>query len=82
MNVQLDPRGERLVEQQIRAGKYYSAEEVVARALEMLAESEPTEEEVSRREAVKDMMDFASQHKFTLGENLSIKDLLHEGHKY
>ena len=83
MNVRLDPQSERLIEQQLRAGRYHSPEEVVARALETLAESESTgAEENKRRQAVQDMLGFADKHRFTLGEGLRIRDLLHEGHKY
>ena len=83
MNVVLDPRSERLIEQQLRAGRYHSPEEVVARALETLAEREPSDsEENTRRRAVQDMLEFANKHRFTLGEGLRIRDLIHEGHKY
>ena len=34
MNVRVDPHGERLIERQLRDGRYHSPEEVVARALE------------------------------------------------
>ena len=53
MNVRLDPRSERLIEQQIRAGRYHSPEEVVACALETLADQESTRtEDTDRRQAV------------------------------
>jgi putative addiction module CopG family antidote len=83
MNIRLDPHSERLIEQQIRAGRYHSPEEVVARALETLAEEKATRsEETDRRGAVQDMLEFADKHRFTLGEGLRIRDLIHEGHKY
>jgi len=72
-----------MVEQQLLAGHYHSPEEVVARALETLAEKEPLRSaEDERRRAVQDMLEFADQHRFTLGEGLRIRDLIHEGHKY
>ena len=83
MNVRLDPRSERLIEQQLRAGRYNSPEEVVARALETLAESESTDaEENKRHQAVQEMLEFADKHRFTLGEGVRVRDLIHEGHKY
>ncbi len=83
MNVHLDPRSERLIEQELRAGRYHSPEEVVARALETLAEREAmTAEENVRHQAVQEMLDFTSKHRFTLGEGLRIRDLLHQGHKH
>ena len=83
MNVRLDPRSERLIEQQLRAGRYHSPEDVIARALETLAAEGSTRlEEKERREAVQDMLEFAGKHRFTLGEGLRIRDLIHEVHKY
>jgi putative addiction module CopG family antidote len=83
MNVRVDPHGERLIEQQLSEGRYHSPEEVVARALEALAESESTgSKDDTRRQAVQDMLEFANKHHFTLGEGLRIRDLLHEEHKY
>jgi Arc/MetJ-type ribon-helix-helix transcriptional regulator len=59
MTVRLDPNSERLIGQQLRAGHFHSAEEVVAWALETLAEGEsmPSEEQGKRR-AVQDMLEF------------------------
>jgi Arc/MetJ-type ribon-helix-helix transcriptional regulator len=83
MNVRLDPRSEHLIEQQLRAGRFNTPEEVVARALETLAGNETALlEENDRQQAVRDMLDFAGKHRFTLGEGLRIRDLIHEGHKY
>jgi Arc/MetJ-type ribon-helix-helix transcriptional regulator len=83
MDVHLDPRSQSLIEQQLRAGRYHSPEEVIVRALETLAERESARwEEQERRQAVQEMMEFAGKHRFTLGEGLRIRDLIHEGHKY
>jgi hypothetical protein len=83
MNVRLDPRSERLIELQLLAGRYHSPEEVVARALDTLAEAESARsEETDRRQAVQEMLEFADKHHFTLGDGLRIRDLIHEGHKY
>jgi putative addiction module CopG family antidote len=83
MTVRLDPQSERLIEQQLRAGRYQSAEDVVAHALQTLAEEESTRsEETNRRQAVQEMLEFADKHRFTLGEGLRIRDLIQEEHKY
>jgi Arc/MetJ-type ribon-helix-helix transcriptional regulator len=82
MDVRLDSRSQRLIEKELCAGRYHSPEEVVARALETLAERESTPEEQDRRQAVQDMMEFAGKHRFTLGEGLRVRDLIHEGHKH
>jgi Arc/MetJ-type ribon-helix-helix transcriptional regulator len=81
MNVQLDPRSEQLIERQLRAGRFHSAEEVVARALETLAE-EPIPDQQAREKAVQDMKEFAEKHRITLDEGLTIRDLIREGRKY
>ena len=82
MDIRLDSRSERLIERQLRAGRYHSPEEVVARALESLAEKEaiPWVED-GCREAVHEMLEFAGKHGFTLGEGQHIRDLIHKGHK-
>ncbi len=61
---------------------YESPEEVVARALETLAEQVSTRSGgIERHQAVEDMLEFAGKHRFTLGEGLRIRDLIHEDHK-
>jgi Arc/MetJ-type ribon-helix-helix transcriptional regulator len=80
MNVEIDRRGERVIEQQIRAGRYRSAEEVVARALETLPNVEGADAE--RRDTVREMLEFAAQHNFTLGEGVRAGDLVREGRKH
>lgn len=83
MNVRLDTRGEYLIEQQLRAGRFHTPEEVVARALETLAGDESARtDETNRHQAVQDMLEFACKHRFTLEEGLRVRDLLHEGRKY
>jgi Arc/MetJ-type ribon-helix-helix transcriptional regulator len=83
MNVRVDPDGERLIRAATRDGRYHAPEEVVARALETLAESESTgSKEETRRQAVQDMLEFAATHHFTLGEGLRFRNLLHEEHKF
>jgi Arc/MetJ-type ribon-helix-helix transcriptional regulator len=84
MDVRLDSRSKRLIEQQLRAGRYHSPEEVIVRALETLAERESTGwEEQQRHELVEQMLEFAGKHRFTLGgEGLRIRNLIHEGRKY
>ena len=83
MDVHLDLHSQRLIEQELSAGRARSPEEVVARALEALADRDtPHWDEDSRRQSVQNMLEFADKHGFTVGEGLSIRDLIHEGHKY
>ena len=79
MKLDLDPRSEQLIDRQIRAGRYNSPEEVVASALEALPGSEGSRED--QHSAVRDMLDFASQHQFTLGRDIRPADLVREGRK-
>jgi putative addiction module CopG family antidote len=83
MDIHLDSRCERLIEEQLRSGRYHSAEQVVVTALKALNQNEqavPNSEE--RQRAVQDMLAFADKHHLTLGEDLRIRDLIHEGQKY
>ena len=82
MAVTLDPEQERIVNEELSSGQYRSAEEVIWRALAALREkargraTEPAE----RRRAVKDMLDFAERNRTPL-QDISIKELIHEGHR-
>lgn len=82
MDLHLDSSGERLIERQLRSGRYQSAEQVVVHALEALAEREYTCTDEDRRKAVQEMLAFAEKHRLTLGEGVRIRDLIHEGHKF
>jgi Arc/MetJ-type ribon-helix-helix transcriptional regulator len=82
MEIHLDSRGEHLIEQQLRSGRYHSAEQVVVSALEALAGNGSPRTDDERRKAVQDMLAFAEKHRLTLGEGVRIRDLIHEGHKY
>ena len=76
----LDPHSEEIVAAQLRTGRYQSAEEVVTRALETLAEKEAEtgEPRKSPAEAVADIREL--RKGLTLG-GLKIKDLINEGRK-
>jgi Arc/MetJ-type ribon-helix-helix transcriptional regulator len=82
MDIHLDSRAEHLIEQQLRSGRYQSAEQVVLCALEALTGDGYARTDDERRKAVQDMLDFAEKHRLTLGEGVRIRDLIHEGHKY
>ena len=83
MDINLDSRGEHVIEGQVRSGRYHSPEQVVVSALEALTQNEQAiTQNDERRRAVQDMLAFAGEHGFTLGEGLNIRDLIHENHKY
>ena len=83
--IRLTPRGERLLRDQLSAGPYRSAEEVIERALESLAHqnslrdgSSTTTKRIAS-EAIEQMMEL--RKNLTLG-GVKIKDLITEGRKY
>lgn len=75
MDIHLDSLAERLIEQQLRSGRYYSAEQVVLSALEALREDTSPRTDGERSKAVQDMLAFAEKHRLTLGAGLRIRDL-------
>lgn len=78
----LDTHGEQLIAAHLRSGLYQSPEEVVTRALEILAEREQdaaTTGTMTPAEAVDDIR--ALRKGVTLG-GLSVRDLINEGRKY
>ena len=79
MQVILSPHGEQLLKDQLARNAGSSPEEILERALEKLAEQEPTARKKTRAEAVAHIRE--SRKGVTLG-GLKIKDLTHEGHKY
>jgi Arc/MetJ-type ribon-helix-helix transcriptional regulator len=83
--IRLSPHGEQLLREQLSAGPYRSAEEVIERALESLAHENsrrngsPGPAKKSASEAIADMMEL--RKNLTLG-GLKIKDLINEGRKH
>ena len=82
MDIHLDSRCEYLIQQQLRSGRYQSVEQVVISALEALNQNEQAPQSDERKRAVQDMLEFAGRHGFTLGAEVRIRDLIHQGHKY
>jgi len=81
--IRLKPETERLLEEEIRKGRFQSADEMIARAIHALrgqsmAEQERTAEDRCR--AVEWALDFARNRAVSLGD-ISIKELIHEGHR-
>jgi len=78
MALTLNPEQERIVNEELRSGRYRSAEEVIWQALAALREkahgraTEPAEQ----RRAVQDMLDFAEGNRTSL-QDISIKELIH-----
>ena len=85
MNVRLTPHAAELLKA-VRAQRQEPAETILEHALEVLAREvrieagEPVPNE-AQRQAVADMMEFVKRNRVHLGAGLSVKDLIHEGHR-
>lgn len=84
MNINLTPEQERIVKDELKAGHFRSAEEVIDEALQVLREKEKsaavTPSNGAQREAVREMLAFVEKNRVRL-EGVSVKDLIHEGHR-
>lgn len=84
MHVDLTPEQERIVREKLKSGLFRTAEEVIGEALHALREKEgPSREPLAngfRTEAVQEMLDFVEKNRVDL-EDVSVKNLIHEGHR-
>jgi Arc/MetJ-type ribon-helix-helix transcriptional regulator len=78
MNVRLTPASEQLLKEQLAHGSFRSPEEVIQRALEVLAEKTPTTEDVSKNTTAYALADILNRKGVTLG-GIRIHNLTHEG---
>ena len=84
MNINLTPEQEKIVNDELKSGHFRSVEEVIAKALHALREREqslrPRASNGEQREAVLEMLAFAEKNRVRL-EGVSVKELIHEGHR-
>jgi len=84
MNINLTPEQERIVKGELKAGHFRSAEEVIDEALQALRQKEKSSaialSNGAQREAVREMLAFVEKNRVRL-EDVSVKDLIHEGHR-
>lgn len=85
MNVKLTPEQEQIVQDELKAGKFRSAEEVIGRALQALHQqlsggSSEARVSVAQKSAVDEMIAFVEKNHVRLS-GVSVKDLIHEGHR-
>ena len=83
MNVNLNPEQERIVKDELRSGHFRTAEDVIAQALDALREKRrlPSPDDNGRYgRAVREMLDFVEQNRTSSG-GVSVKQLIHEGHR-
>jgi Arc/MetJ-type ribon-helix-helix transcriptional regulator len=80
MNVRLTPASERLLKQQLARGNFRSPEEVIQRALEVLAEKASTAGAGSESSAAHALADILNRKGVT-HRGIRINNLTHEGHR-
>jgi Arc/MetJ-type ribon-helix-helix transcriptional regulator len=84
MNINLTPEQEEIVKDQLKTGHFRTVEEVIAEALHALREKERSSSAGTpngkQREAVREMLAFVEKNRTRL-DGISIKDLIHEGHR-
>lgn len=84
MNISLTPAQEKIVKEELKTGHFHSVEEVIGEALEALREKErggaAAASNDGQRAAVREMLAFAEKNRVRL-EGISVKELIHEGHR-
>lgn len=84
MNIRLTPEQERMVRDELKSRRFRTAEDVISAALQSLRESEASSDAAAsngaQREAVHNMLSFVEKNSVRL-EGVSVKELIHEGHR-
>jgi hypothetical protein len=84
VNIKLTPEQIKIVNDELRTGHFHTAEEVISGALQALRTKDPTATVTrpngDQREAVHEMLAFVEANRTRL-EGISVKQLLHEGHR-
>jgi putative addiction module CopG family antidote len=84
MNIDLTPEQEKIVKDELKSGHFRSVEEVIGEALQVLREKEQSSTagapNRAQREAVREMLAFVEKNHVRL-EGVSVKELIHEGHR-
>jgi hypothetical protein len=84
MNITLNPEQEQIVNDELKSGHFRTSEEVIAKALATLREMErssPSRGSNGRYdEAVREMLTFVEKNRTPL-QGITVKQLIHEGHR-
>ena len=84
MNINLTPEQEKIVKEELKSGHFHSVEEVIGEALQVLSEKERSRNTETangaQREAVREMLAFVERNRVRL-EGVTVKELIHEGHR-
>jgi Arc/MetJ-type ribon-helix-helix transcriptional regulator len=84
MNINLTPDQENIVKSALESGHFRTVEEVIDTALLALREkgksSASADSNGTQRDAVRKMIEFVENNRVRL-EGISVKELIHEGHR-
>jgi len=84
MTINLTPEQEKIVKEELESGHFRTAEELISQALRALRATVPSScggvDNGSRREAVREMMEFVDKNRTSL-QGISVKEPIHEGHR-
>jgi putative addiction module CopG family antidote len=84
MNIKLNPEQEKIVKDELQSGNFRNVEEVIAEALQALREKERSQRGIrpngQQRDAVREMLAFVEKNHTRL-DTVSVKELIHEGHR-
>ncbi|MBI3664593.1 MAG: hypothetical protein HY234_16270 [Acidobacteria bacterium] len=84
MNINLTPEQEKIVKDELKSGHFRTAEEVIAEALHVLKDKKRSSSDSTtngkQHEAVQEMLAFVEKNRTRL-DGISVKELIHEGHR-
>jgi Arc/MetJ-type ribon-helix-helix transcriptional regulator len=81
MTIQLKPDTERLVQEELKRGHFQSVDELIVQGVQAWREKyHPQRTRAEARDAVDRALEFA-KHRAVPLKGISIKELIHEGHR-
>jgi Arc/MetJ-type ribon-helix-helix transcriptional regulator len=84
MNIRLTPEQEAIIKDELNSGHFHTIEEVIGEALQALRKKEQSSISATpngaQQEAVREMLAFVGSNRTRL-EGVSVKELIHEGHR-
>jgi len=84
MTINLTPEQEKIVKEELESGHFRTAEELISQALHTLLATAPSSsastDNGGRHKAVREMISFVERNRTSL-QGISVKELIHEGHR-
>ena len=82
MTIQLSPETQRLVQEELERCHFHSVDELIVEGIQAWREKHNSQQlsTEQRRLAIARMKEFAEKNRTSLG-GISIKELIHEGHR-